>query len=394
MNLKGTSIVFRKELKDLFRDKKTVIVGILIPLLIYPLMYGLMGKASESNNKKVENSLKIAVADSGNSSLGNYIKAQKNVVIINSKDMKKDVQDGNIYVGIDIPNDFEAKMKNETTLGIRLVYDDTSQTSELAANKVNSIINDYSKEIVKRRLIERKIDISIITPFDVRQETAAKEKGGLAKMILSILLPMTLILYALTGAMPAAIDLGAGEKERGTLEPLLTTQASRMNLLFGKLFAITLMGLIGTISSMIGLAISFKVSSGMFGGDMAMMLPPKAIILMGLATLLLTMIFGAVELSISIYARSFKEASTYLSPFSIIGMVAVFGTMYMDVKDVPVILLNVPITNVSIIMKEFIAGIYNPLHIGLTFGWTFVYIIGAILFARYMFSREEVIFRT
>ena len=78
------------------------------------------------------------------------------------------------------------------------------------------------------------------------------------------MLPLLLIIYSIAGPMGAAVDLGAGEKERGTLEPLLTTQAGRLSLLWGKFFAITVMGHISTISSLIGLYIAMKQDNGLF----------------------------------------------------------------------------------------------------------------------------------
>jgi sodium transport system permease protein len=94
-------------MKDLFRDRKTLIIGILIPLLIFPIMFGFMGKGMEKSTKQVTENLKIALVDNGNSSLGTFLKNQKNFNIIDSKNMKKDVQDGKIYVGLVIPEDFE-----------------------------------------------------------------------------------------------------------------------------------------------------------------------------------------------------------------------------------------------------------------------------------------------
>jgi sodium transport system permease protein len=132
----------------------------------------------------------------------------------------------------------------------------------------------------------------------------------------------------------------------------------------------------------------------MFGGDMSLIMPVNALVMVGVCTFLLTLVFGALELSISIYARSFKEAQTYLSPLTIVGIVAGYGTYMMDVKNISTAVLNIPLANIVIVIKELISGIYNPLHIGITFAWAFVYIAASVLFARYMFSREEVIFRT
>lgn len=193
--------------------------------------------------------------------------------------------------------------------------------------------------------------------------------------------------------MAAAIDLGAGEKERGTLEPLLTTQASRMQLLFGKLCAIAVMGIIGTVASLTGLMIAFKNSPDFFG-NANLSLSVGSIALIGLTAIVLNMIFASLELAISIYAKSFKEAQTYLTPITVIGMMAAYGTYMLDVKSASPMLYNVPLVNIVLILKEFIIGVYNPLHISITFAWAVVYILASILFARYMFSREEVIFRT
>ena len=394
MNFKIMSVVFKKEIKDMFRDKKTIILGILIPLLIFPVMYGFMGKSMEDSQEKVQKNLKIAIKDEGNSSFNEYIKSQENITIIKSQDLKKDVQDGKIYAGIEIPKDFDDSIKNDKQVELKIVYDDASQNSSMAMDIIKSMADTYSKGVVKERLIKMGVDESILTPMVIKEDIVAKEKTNVGRMILSMMLPLFLIIYSISSPMAAAIDLGAGEKERGTLEPLLTTKASRMNLLFGKFFAITLMGLIGTIASIAGLLISFKISPALFGGDASVVFPVKALIIIAVLTIFVTMIFGALELSVSIYARSFKEAQTYLSPLSIVGMAAAFSTYLIDVKDISPVYLNIPIVNISIVLKEIINGIYNPMHIILTFVWSGVYITISILFARYMFSKEEVIFRT
>lgn len=394
MKKNGMLTVFKKELKDMLRDRKTLVSSIIIPLLIFPIMFGLMGKGMEKSTKQVTENLKIALIDNSNSSLSSFIKSQKNINIIKSDNIKEDVMEGNIYVGLILPDNLEKDLENEKPVEIKIVYDDSSQSSNMAKGVLDSLIDAYSKEVVKARLSKRDIDLSILNPFNITEEVAAKDKGGFGKFMLSLLLPMMLMIYAMTGPMPAATDLGAGEKERGTLEPLLTTQTGRMNLLFGKLMAITVMGLIGTAASLGGLMIGFKAGGDMFGGDMSFVMPINALIIIGIGLLLLTMTFGALELSISIYARSFKEAQTYLSPLTIIGIAAGYGTYMMEAKNVSSAIFNVPLVNMVMVIKELINGIYNPLHIGLTFGWLIIYILISVFVARYMFSREEVIFRT
>lgn len=196
--------------------------------------------------------------------------------------------------------------------------------------------------------------------------------------------------------MAPATDLGAGEKERGTLEPLLTTKAGRLSLLWGKFFAITVMGCLTIISSIVGLMISMQQMQGMFGGTsgITISLTAKVILLICIMSILVTMAFGALELAISIYARSFKEAQTYLTPLTVIAFIPVYATYMLDGKNIDSYYFNIPLANVVCLMKEFLSGIFNIQHMMITFGWIFVYIIASVLLARYMFSREQVVFRT
>lgn len=169
-----------------------------------------------------------------------------------------------------------------------------------------------------------------------------------------------------------------------------------MQLLTGKLLAIITMGIIGMSTSLIGLYIGFSkfMDIAPEGGNMSLTLSPKTMILLFVVAVVLNMIFGAIEFAISVYARSFKEAQTYLSPVTIVGFVVGYGTYMIDVKHISNIMFNIPIANMSFIIKEFILGIYNPTHILITFAWAVVYVIVSLLFARYMYGKEEVIFRT
>lgn len=388
-----TFIVLKKELLDIFRDKKTLIIGILIPLIIFPVIYGVMGRSMNNTTKSVENNLKIAIKDDENSSLSKFIKAQKNIKVVDSSNIDEDVKNGKIYLGMEVPKDFDKNIQQEKDINVNITYDNVSQQSSTAMEIINSYIDEYSKTVVKSRLDKRNINTSILTPVTIQSKTSVKEKDSQGKLLISLMLPLLLIIYSVTGPIAPATDLGAGEKERGTLEPLLTTQAGRLSLLWGKFLAITIMGAITTAASLTGLFIAMSQKDSIFSGA-TVQLPLKAILLIGLVSVLITMVFGALELAISIYARSFKEAQTYLSPLVIVAFIPAYGTYMLDAKTLDSIYFHIPLANASCLIKEFIAGIYNVQHMFITFGWIAVYVLISILFARYMFSREEVIFRT
>ena len=391
-----TMIVFKKELKDIFRDKKSLIMSILIPLLLFPLIFNVMGKSISKNTKEIEKNFKIAVKDENNSSLYQFLKSQHNVTIVDSSNMTEDIKSGNILVAISIPKDFEQNISREIISNVEVIYDNASQQSTMAQSIINSYIEAYSKSIVSKRLESKNIPPDILTPISVKNITTVKEKDGFGKFMLSLLLPLMIVMYSVTGPLAPATDLAAGEKERGTLEPLLTTQSGRMSLLWGKFGAITVMGLLTTISSLLGLYFGMNQKDGLLSGsaEAVVGLDIKSILLIGLIAVMTTMVFGALELAISIYARSFKEAQTYLSPLTIMAIIPTYATYMLDVKNISSIYFHIPLSNIVCLLKEFIMGIYNPTHIVITFSWIIVYIVASVLFARFMFSREEVIFRT
>lgn len=391
-------IVFLKEVKDLFRDKKTIMVNILIPLILFPIMFFVIGKSINNSTEKVKSNLKIAFGGSENSSIEQNIKRQSDIKVVSSKNIEQDIKDGKILVGVIIPENFDKLILDGKTAEIKIIYDDSSQQSQIAQGIIKDILNKYSKLVVEDRLKSKNIDPNIITPVDIEYKTISKENSGVGMLMLSMILPLLLLIYCITGPMAPAIDLGAGEKERGTLEPLLTTQAGRMSLLWGKFLAITLIGILSIVSAIVGIIISINQNDWLFsisGNDTAVGLniSIQSIVLIGVLTVLMIMVFGALELSISIYARSFKEAQTYLTPLNIIAIIPIYATYMLDAKNIENYYFSIPLANCVCLIKEFINGIFNYTHIAITFGWIGFYIILALFFAKYMFGREEVIFR-
>lgn len=392
MKVNTTALVFKKEVTDMFRDRKTIIMSILLPILLLPLLSLLIGTFSSSQNN-IKKSVKTAIIDKGQSSFGSFLKSQKNIKIVKSSDIKKDIKNGKILVAVTIPEDFDEKLKNDANTKVTLSYDNSSTDAETASEVINAYVSAYSKQIVASRLSKKNINPQILTPINIVKDEMQKGDGQ-SVFLVTMLIPMLLMIYGATSTVAPSVDLGAGEKERGTLEPLLTTKASRMSILWGKLMAISTMGMVMSLASLLGVYLTMKQKNGMFGDGKGIKLDVATFVLIIILPILTTIVFGAIELAISMYARSFKEAQTYLGPMVIIPMFLIYAVMMKDAKSLDTFYFNIPITNATCLMKEFLVGIHNYTHIAMTFGWMVVYILGALLFARYMFSREEVIFRS
>ena len=245
---------------------------------------------------------------------------------------------------------------------IELLIDDQSNKSTIAAGMVSTIFETYSKQIVEARLNEMNVDSSILTPFNVEQKSGVNEDGEMnpiASMMMGML-PAMIIILLLTPTMGLAADLGAGEKERGTFEPLLSTSGSRNSLLWGKIVSISIIATFALIASMISLFISFKgYISSVSGTDIDLNINAKAIALIIIISLFIIVAICTMQIGISIFARSVKEANTYLSGAMMPMMILVFIPMFMDIKSISPIFYHVPLVNAVVVMKEFLLGIYD-----------------------------------
>lgn len=386
-------IILKKELTDLLRDKKTVIVSLLVPIILYPIMFGALNfVAKDSEKDAIDKGIKVVVTGNEKSNAIDFLKMNKSINITTSSNPEEELKKGRISLIVDIPKDFDENIQNEKKSGIKIIKDISSSKSMMASSMVKETLSSYEQTIVKTRMERRGVDMSLITPFTVEQSTLDKkdqDEGMMANVFIGFI-PIIIIISVIAGSIPVAQDLAAGEKERATFEPLLSTAVSRTSILWGKLFAITVMGLLTVICNVLGMIISIKF---VFKGDLATM-TPMAMLFIVIFGVLISIATSALELSASVYARSAKEAGTYLSIVSITGIVLSYLPMGVDVKSVKDMFFHIPITNVVVLLKEIIFGIYNTSHIFIVLGWLVVYIAVATLFTRHMFSKEEVIFRS
>jgi sodium transport system permease protein len=392
-----TWIVFKKEITDLFRDRKAFLSAVILPIFLLPVMMLILGSSAASNTNVVKQGIRIAIVGEQNSSLENVLKQDSNIQIIKTDNPEQSLQNEQIYLYLNVPQNFDANIKNKDgSAKVNIYFDNTSQKSQIALAQIEGIINEYNEAEVGGRLKSLGVSESLLTPVSVNAIGVGikSEKEAHALQLVAMLLPMFVLVYAAQGGAAAATDLAAGEKERGSLEPLLSTSASRASILMGKLMAITVMGILSTLSGFIGLIVSMIVPNSLLMTEGGIVLQPEAIVIIAILAILITLSFSALQLAISVYAKSFKEAQTYLGFLTFAPMIISYGTMYMDASGMGAFLYNIPILNAVLVMKEAIFGIYDPMHLILTFVWSVIYIILALVLARYMFNREEALFRS
>jgi sodium transport system permease protein len=393
LKFKHVYIVLKKELKDIFRDKKTWIVTILLPALFIPIMmYIVIGGAESISEQKISDT-KIVVLDEGNNvKFINYLKSTGISIVTGLQNPKESLEKGDIRAIVVIPSDFDKNIEEGKNADLTIQVDMSNMKSSNAENMIRGLIKEYANNIVKERLITKGIDPKILDPIAIKTENIASQ-SKMAGSFLAFIVPMLLTLWTATGGMGAAVDLAAGEKERGTLEPLLTTSASRLSIMAGKYLAVTTMALISAIASLLGLFASFALNKDMAFLNADFRLSVAAIIVMFVAAFFTASIFAALELALSAYAKSFKEGQTYISPLMFIAIIPAYLVMYKMPNEIPISYFAIPVFGTISVFKELLYGIVNMTHIGIFVFSSIIYVGISVYLAALMFKQEWALFR-
>ncbi len=391
-------VIWFKEMLDTLRDRRTLWAMILGPVLIMPafviLPQKLLSRQMETQREAV---IRVAVAGSQHApELMEYLRSQGSFEFVDAADAASAVRDEQATVGVSIPAGFEAALAEERPATVVVMADQSKITSSLHTSRVEAAIQAYSQATVARRLAARGVDVSLLRPFEVEWQNlaSAEQMGG---SFLAIMLPMFIMIWGVVGGMYTAIDVTAGEKERLTLEPLLVTPAGRVQVVLGKLLAVTTTSLSALVLSMASMLIAFVLAPpefGVPGSEVAYSVPLGTALLMLLATVPIALMFGGLEMAVCIFARSFKEAQNYIVPLQFVVILPAMAVMFAPDLAPPVLAFAIPIFGPVMVLRDLLVGSAGALEFGVMLAASVLYAGLGIALAVMIFRQEKVLFRT
>jgi sodium transport system permease protein len=210
-------------------------------------------------------------------------------------------------------------------------------------------------------------------------------------------IPYVLALSAFSGGMTSATDQIAGEKERGTLETLLVSPASRRQIVTGKFCAVACVCLTSGLLSVVGLIIPLSLHAGgyLFGGANlgGLSFSVGSALLIALAQIPLALLFSGLLVAISSFSRNPKEASTYQGPLIMLILIPAMGTMFAS-TDQPISTAFIPIFNSTLMIKQVLAGVHDPSFIMAAILSSIIYAAVGIVIATLIFDNEKILLKT
>lgn len=397
MRTKIVKQIFKKEMIDILRDKKTIFMMIILPLLLYPiLMVGASSIMSMSINKMEQTTVNIAFNNNPSDNLINilnktneYDEAKVNIIKVDDYKEALDNETLDAYVEINENNDIQSYK----------IYTNSSKNNSYTAEKrIKEALDKYKEEIVEMNLAQEGLDAQkTLEPITCETLDIAKNEE-IAGNILGQILPFILIIGVLLGSIYPAIDVMAGEKERGTLETLFTLPISNLELVMGKYMAVSFCAVVTAFLNIISILISIGFMTLTAGIANEMGIPKfdfTQMIFPGIITMicigLFAMVVSAISMCVCSLAKSFKDAQNYITPVMLIIMIPSYVSMIPNI-ELDGFTSTIPVVNISLLIKSVLSFKFDLNLIAIVFVSNFVFMILSVLLLSKMFNSEEILF--
>lgn len=393
------STIAKKELVEFVRDWRTIVAILVIPLLMFPLLFILFPLLLESEAAELDAmEVDVAIQTDGipdelgvalnSSSLNITYEPLPNLEQLSEpQDDVERLRNGSVDVVLRMQT-------NGTIVEYALLYMSTSEQSLEARSRTFAVLADWEANETVRRISDAGLDPNMtLDPLrwngDITESDVATQ-GEQAGMALSLFIPLVLAVWTFSSAIQPSIDMTAGERERGTLEALLALPCTRMELLMGKWLAVATITGAGVLLQIAGLlfAIGYLASSNILSTPEVSLL---ALLLLCLAVLLFAVMVVALELALAMRSHSVKEAGSILGPAVLVILFPALFTQVINLDGIEAYWFAIPVVNVLLALRELLMNRIVVSHILVWSISSTVYALSAAYYASRQFKREDLV---
>ena len=391
--------IAKKELVEFVRDWRTIVAILVIPLLMFPILFILFPLLLASEAAELDAVVVDLVVQSDdvpqelvglleNASLTPLYESLPDVEALSEPNNDQDrLRNGSVDAILRLRT-------NGTVLEYAVLYLSTSEQSLEARSRAFDALASWEENETVRRIDAAGLDANeTLDPLrwsgDVGQSDAATQ-GEQAGMALSLFIPLVLAVWTFSSAIQPSIDMTAGERERGTLEALLGLPCSRMELLMGKWLAVATITGAGVLLQIAGLlfAIGFLASSDLISTPSVSL---TALVFLCLAVLLFAVMVVAFELALAMRSHSVKEAGSILGPAVLIILFPALFTQVINLDGIETFWFAIPVVNVLLALRELLMNKVVYLHVAVWLVSSTVYAVAAAYYAARQFKREDIV---
>lgn len=378
-------IVYKKELKEIFKDKKAIFMTIFFPIILYPSLIAISTFLSLKGQDKVDKTVNTIIIEKAvEKNFVNEITKDSDFKIIEKENYEKAIEnkEADLYLSFD---------KDKKIFNI--YYNSTKDESKSALDKIDKHIKKYKEKNQKAILKEKGISESFLKIYDIEEKNlATKEK--IANQVLGIIFPLIILIPLVGSIMYSALDLTCGEKERKTIETLFILPVKSESIMLAKLLAVISMGVFGTIINFLGMALSFFIAKSFvkeLNDFLGQGLDYGFIFKCLVMTIPLIFIVSGVGLIVGLLSKDYKEAQNYVTPVYLILILPVYFVTSPG-WSLEGIMTSIPVLNVFLSYKDLSLGnvSFTQMFLVLLTNIGFATVV-LIIFAK-LFNSETILF--
>ncbi len=374
-------LIFKKEMREMFRDKKSLAMMLVVPLMIPLLVIGFSFLFDDEMNKDVETYNKIGFAYTPSDVEKAIIESAEIDAVYGSLDeIKESYENGNLDLYI-------TKENNKYTMN-----GDSGESAGRAMTLAESYLITYKNYLQSEYMSNQGIDASEVMNI-ITYDANITEENNFAASYLTVYAFMFIIMAITVSATYPATDATAGEKERGTLETLLTFPIKSKDIIVGKFLSVSVSSIITGLLGLVLMLVSLKYAEGAFHiyEGVKLMLPVSEVLILVVIIVSYSILISGLCIAVASKSKTFKEAQSALTPLSFIsffpGMIA-----YMLNIETTRALALVPFLNYTMIFNDITNGNVDVLNIVLMFLSTIVIIIAVLFVIIKQYKSEKVLF--
>ncbi|MDA0311276.1 MAG: ABC transporter permease subunit [Gemmatimonadetes bacterium] len=383
-------IVCRKELRETLRDRRTLLMMIVVPVLLYPVLLIVSEQLLLFGMRQLEaDPAAVAVMGTAPPELLDLIRESESIRLVEFAGEPEAAIRSNSVSAVAIVG---ASGGPEDTRDVTLLFDATSDRSQRGHRALSNVIGNWGDALLAQRLESEGLPTSFATPVAMADSSIARpeEVGGYT---LGRLLPLLLVVMTLLGTFYPAIDLAAGEKERGTLETLLTAPVPPRAIVAGKFVTVAIIGVVVAGLNLGSMILTFQTGMLQFAGAVGLevSIPIASIGIIFLTLVPLAVLFGAIFLGLAVRSTSFKEAQNALTPVSMLVVIPAMLPIFPGIEFGPLLAIT-PVAGVSFFFRDLMTGDAGFFTGALVLGSTAAYAAAALVFAARAFGDERILF--
>lgn len=386
--------IFRKDLVETLRDRRTVVMAFVVPALIYPVLFTLLGTVATDKRGELERTrARVAAWGPVPEAALKAVEQQARAEVVDRRpdpppgleaEARRLVSGKTVHVVLVTPVGPAGP-----SIPIRVLSDSTDVDSDAMERRVSRALEDRGAELLRARMTALGQEEAAARPLDVKEEDLA-DAARRGASFAAALLPYLLLVLVATSGFYAALDLTAGEKERGTLQTLLTAPVRSVEIVAGKYLAVLALTLAATVCNLGSIALALARGAAAMHGAARFSLGVSGAAAIFFTVLPAALLIVALLMAVGVLARSYREGQSYLMPILLLVMMAGFAS-FLPGAELTAGTALVPLLNVTLLVHDILVGKAGGQQILLVWAVSLAWAALGILLAARVFQTEQVL---